>query len=247
MGSSSGTTGDTREAILRAATELFLSPDYSPFGSLTLDRIAEQANVSRSTLSQHFGDRRGLIEALARFMLREDHRHNEQAWDGIHEQLIEVLHQATDVEAALKAIVTERYLATVDDPSLRAQVALWPYAERDEKIRASLLEMFRVWDDGMARVLLEFFDENVGLIHRRQEWISISEMAMMTTIIPEGIAMRRALDGPNEIADDLAARAMLGLLSTMLVFVEGDDNSVIDVFARLSELRAKRTQGNDGA
>lgn len=54
-------TQQTREAILRAAYELWIA---LPYDEVTLDEIAETAGVSRQTVHRHFGSKEELMIAV---------------------------------------------------------------------------------------------------------------------------------------------------------------------------------------
>lgn len=54
-------TDRSREAMLRAAFELWLE---RPYDEVTLDAVAELAGVSRQTVLRHFGSKEGLVIAV---------------------------------------------------------------------------------------------------------------------------------------------------------------------------------------
>lgn len=61
MQARAATVAQTRQAVLAAARELF---EGDGFAQVSLDDVAEAAEVSRGTVYHHFGSRAGLIEAL---------------------------------------------------------------------------------------------------------------------------------------------------------------------------------------
>jgi len=118
----------TRARILDAASQLIVESGYH---SISLDGIAEKAGVSRRTIYDQFGSKRGVLEGILKRMADE----------GLPE-LLAAVNQAKDpVEALRKAIplsvaFTDRnarmvlifYAQAINDPDFRA---VWDYAEQN--------------------------------------------------------------------------------------------------------------------
>jgi AcrR family transcriptional regulator len=118
----------TRARILDAASSLIVEGGYH---SISLDGIAEKAGVSRRTIYDQFGSKRGVLEGILKRMAEE----------GLPELLAEVRQAKDPIEALRKAIplsvaLTDRnarmvlifYAQAINDPDFRAA---WNYAEQN--------------------------------------------------------------------------------------------------------------------
>ena len=110
---------DKRGRILKAAADLMVENGY---GGTTLDAVVERAGCSKSAIYQLFGNKQGLISALAVELVQD-----------LAEQLAELGRRDLDVREALVAyaersmalILTDRHMAVV-----RQVVAeTWRYPE----------------------------------------------------------------------------------------------------------------------
>ncbi len=99
-------TDSVREALLDAATDLFTSRG---FRGLRMEDVGASAGVSRQTVYNEFGDKRGLARAVLL-------RHTERFLDGIDERLSRHDDLATAVAAAVSYTLAE----AADDPLLKA-------------------------------------------------------------------------------------------------------------------------------
>jgi len=81
-----------REAILAAATRVFLDRGY---GAASMDTIARAAGVSKQTIYSHFGDKAALFEAIIL-----------ERCDRLLESLPTVSDAGSDAESALRAIAS---------------------------------------------------------------------------------------------------------------------------------------------
>src|SRR5437762_4344296 len=117
----------TRTSILDAASSLIVESGYH---SISLEDIAEKAGVSRRTIYDQFGSKRGVLEGIVKRMAEKD-----------LPELLATVSQAKDpVEALRKAVplsvaFTDRntrmvlifYAQAINDPDFRAA---WQYAEQ---------------------------------------------------------------------------------------------------------------------
>jgi AcrR family transcriptional regulator len=118
----------TRTRILDAASSLIVDSGYH---SISLDGIAEKAGVSRRTIYDQFGSKRGVLEGIMKQIAERD-----------LPELLAAVSQAKDpIEALRKAIplsvaFTDRntrmvlifYAQAINDPDFRAA---WEYAEQN--------------------------------------------------------------------------------------------------------------------
>lgn len=87
-----GSPPPKREAILAAATRIFLERGY---GAASMDTIARAAGVSKQTIYSHFGGKPALFEAIIL-----------ERCDRLLESLPAVADAGSDAEVALRAIAT---------------------------------------------------------------------------------------------------------------------------------------------
>src|SRR6476646_5905894 len=118
----------TRTRILDAASSLIVEIGYH---SISLDGIAEKAGVSRRTIYDQFGSKRGVLEGIVKRMAEKD-----------LPELLAAISQAKDPIAALRKAVplsvafTDRhtrmvlvfYAQAINDPDFRAA---WEFAEQN--------------------------------------------------------------------------------------------------------------------
>jgi AcrR family transcriptional regulator len=118
----------TRSRILDAATSLIVENGYQ---SISLEDIAEKAGVSRRTIYDQFGSKRGVLEGIV----------NRMAEEGLPELLTAISQSKDPVEALQKAmplsvaftdrnvkIVLVFYAQAINDPDFRA---VWEYAQQN--------------------------------------------------------------------------------------------------------------------
>jgi len=118
----------TRSRILDAATSLIVENGYQ---SISLEDIAEKAGVSRRTIYDQFGSKRGVLEGIV----------NRMAEEGLPELLTAVSQSKDPVEALRKAVplsvaFTDRnvkivlvfYAQAINDPDFRS---VWEYAQQN--------------------------------------------------------------------------------------------------------------------
>lgn len=110
---------DKRARILRAAAELMVENGY---GATTLDAVVERAGCSKSAVYEYFGNKQGLVSALAVELVQD-----------LAEQLVTLGQSDLDIRSALTAyaeralqlILTDMHMAVV-----RQVVAeTWRYPE----------------------------------------------------------------------------------------------------------------------
>jgi TetR/AcrR family transcriptional regulator, mexJK operon transcriptional repressor len=101
-----GRSARKRQAIMDAATELFLANGYQ---GTSMDEIAALAEVSKQTVYKNFADKRQLF---AEIVLRAASRADEFV-----RAIPQVLADAPDVEVGLRTLA-RRYLAAVLQPAL---------------------------------------------------------------------------------------------------------------------------------
>lgn len=125
----SSTSRTTRTAILDAAHDLFGAQGYHGVG---LEKVAEQAGVSRQAVYLHFGSKGGLLLELARY---------EHERTGINALADRTVWAASDASAALDAWVD---LLVAFAPSVLAFVRVLDGARRSDPDAAA------VWQDQSA-------------------------------------------------------------------------------------------------
>jgi TetR/AcrR family transcriptional repressor of mexJK operon len=101
-----GRSAAKREAIMDAATALFLGAGYQ---AVSMDEVAAAAAVSKQTVYNQFADKQNLFTAIVRTVAGRS--------DSILEQMSDALAAADDVRSALTAMA-ERYVHAVLRPEV---------------------------------------------------------------------------------------------------------------------------------
>ncbi len=115
-----------REAILRAATRLFLARGYA---GASLDAVAAAARVSKPTVYAHYGDKEGLFQAVVR--ARCDAYNRPADFEG---------YAALPVDEALRRIGRNFLALLLSAESLRLGRAIVAEAERRPRVARLFFE-----------------------------------------------------------------------------------------------------------
>jgi AcrR family transcriptional regulator len=124
----------TRQKLVRSAVRLLKSPDS--LKTLSLESVAREAGVSRLTVYNQFGSRKGLLEAVFDDRAREGgiHQLAEAMSDpDPHRGLARLIEIFCHFWVFYRLIVTTVLGATVADPELREGIL-----ERNERRRGAL-------------------------------------------------------------------------------------------------------------
>jgi AcrR family transcriptional regulator len=145
-----GRSARRRQAIMRAATEVFLHRGYL---GATTDEVAARASVSKQTLYKHFADKQQLF---AEIILET----TVQVVDGLSAAVGDTLQDAQDVRKALRDLA-DRFLGGLLQPDvLRLRRLIIAEADR-------FPEVGRAWfDRGFDRTLVILGEALRGLADR---------------------------------------------------------------------------------
>jgi AcrR family transcriptional regulator len=132
----------TREAIVHAALDLFMTQGYS---STTVAQIADKADVSESTFFNHFPVKEELIL---------------HGIDAKAEALVEMLRERD--ESRLTVDILAEYLCTMDDKLDEIRTYRW-MMHRAIKVEPNLLELqIGRWSTAARPALLNAFGQDLG-------------------------------------------------------------------------------------
>jgi AcrR family transcriptional regulator len=127
----------TRQKLVRSAVRLLKSPDS--LKALSLESVAREAGVSRLTVYNQFGSRKGLLEAVFDDRAEQGGIHQlaqAMAHPDPHQGLVRLIEIFCHFWDFNRQIVTAVMGATVADPELRESIL-----ERDERRRGALTNL----------------------------------------------------------------------------------------------------------
>ncbi len=228
---------DVRRRLLEAAAEEFQSPEYEIFCDVALSRIARRAGISERTAFRYFHTDE-LRDELPRFILdpsRYEGASRSNEMFRIFER--EVLDADYPLAEAISTAAAAAWEANLTNRTLRAQMALWPYAEGNEAIRESLSSLYQNWDDEIRAMVDAFFAARSNSIALRDDWISTRDFALTSIAIVEGLAIRASLhrlagkEGYG-FEPELAGRILQAIFASMIAFPDEDGHSADDTLRR---------------
>ncbi|GAB7012434.1 TetR/AcrR family transcriptional regulator [Halolamina salina] len=173
----------TRESIMRAT---YLALCEHGYAGLTIQRISESFEKSKSLLYHHYDDKDELLLAFLQFMLEEHEASVPETADG---DAVERL------DAVLDAMLAPS-LAAEHEEFTAAMVELRAQAAHDERYREQFAEHDRVFRDRLVDVIADGIDAGA---FREVDPESVAEF--LSTVVA-GAMTRRVTGG-----DDVAATA----------------------------------------
>lgn len=235
------------ERLLAAAAADFRAPDYPVFDGLALSNIARRAGVSERTAYRYFSVEQ-IRQALPAYLfdLERDPmaEWSAEQFQRMEEQLVD---RSTPLAEAIVRIATSVWQTNLEDPTLRAQMALWPYAEGNDEVQTQLGKLYRHWDNGSRAVVDAFFTEYAEVLSARRGWMSTKEFAIAATVMMEGFAIRAALHQASGgegfgFPPELPGRIMMAVFGSLVDLGDGE-HPLDDLYRRLDEaLGRSRTE-----
>lgn len=143
-----GEPADSREAIMRAT---YLALTEYGYAGLSIQRIADEADLSKSTFYHHFEDKQDLLTAFVEFILAEFSRvFSHEAGDDPLENVRTFVYLIIDPESTSDDTVTSPSTAV-----LGTYVELRAQAVQNETFRAKFSETDRVFEEQLAGIIRE--------------------------------------------------------------------------------------------
>jgi AcrR family transcriptional regulator len=174
----------TRERILEAAEASF---DRGPLAAVRIDDVAKRAGVSRSTVYQLFGDRAGLLVALAE-------RLRQQAG---FDRLVEASNHP-DARESFRRALRESCRMFAAFPELAR--SLFTLAGLDEDAVAAVAQLERGRRPGMRALATRMAEQG-----QLRDDVSVDEATQLLTVVtgfPAFDELFRALGLPHEVVAD---------------------------------------------
>ncbi|WP_018257742.1 TetR/AcrR family transcriptional regulator [Halomicrobium katesii] len=141
-----GDPDDSREAIMRAT---YCALKQYGYAGLSIQRIADEADLSKSTFYHHYDDKHDLLTSFVDFILEEFTRvFSLEAGDGPEANLRTFVRLILDPTTAEK-VSEESPASTV----LGTYVELRAQAVQDETIREKFTEVDRSFEDQLAEIV----------------------------------------------------------------------------------------------
>ncbi|ACV47780.1 MULTISPECIES: TetR/AcrR family transcriptional regulator [Halomicrobium] len=141
-----GDPDDSREAIMRAT---YCALKQYGYAGLSIQRIADEADLSKSTFYHHYDDKHDLLTSFVDFILAEFTRvFSLEAGDGPEANLRTFVRLILDPTTAEK-VSEESPASTV----LGTYVELRAQAVQDETIREKFTEVDRSFEDQIAEIV----------------------------------------------------------------------------------------------
>ena len=163
---------ETARRILAAATSLLAERGYE---AVTLENVAAQAGVNKASIRYNFGNKAGLIIAVADAL--------------IHDECLRI---AVDIESVPEeerlhvAMVGIRRMI-LDADSFRGFFDILPHAFRDPEIRARMFALYQWW----YQQNLKWLSLDVPGVERSDMLMGLAELI---AAIPDGLSVQAGLD-----------------------------------------------------
>lgn len=233
---------DVRTRLLAAAADYFRSPEYGILSDVAVTTIADRAGVPIATARRHFSVDE-LRQELIHYLLRPGQDplglFDFAVLDEVEAQFGDPSHRADEVlEKAMNSIWPDN----INDPTMQAQMALWPYAEGNPSIAQALESLYSQWEQAITRCLRAFLAEAGSSVHVRKDWISIQDFAVLADSLAEAMGVRartaRAAGRPDYgFSPEAPGRALVAILASMIQFHDDDEHPIDALFDRLHEER----------
>lgn len=123
---------------------------------LSLSELGRRLDTSAGHLSYYFGSKNGLLLELLRWSEEE-----------LIEQLDKVVDSDDPAEERLRRLCDLFFPRAAGDPRWLLWVELWPRVLREPTLRDAQQELDSAWRDGLATLLREMTDQDVGPLAQR--------------------------------------------------------------------------------
>lgn len=143
-----GEPADSREAIMRAT---YLALEEYGYAGLSIQRIADEADLSKSTFYHHYEDKQDLLTAFVDFILAEFTRvFSHEAGDDPLENFRTYVHLMIDPESA-----SDDHVNSPSAAVLGTYVELRAQAVQNETFRAKFTQIDRAFEEQLAEIIRE--------------------------------------------------------------------------------------------
>ncbi len=190
------TSSEPRSRLLRCALDLFAEHGYDAVG---VQRVVAAAGVTKPTLYHHFGNKRGLLDALLNTHFAPFNERLRRA-SAYHHDLTQTLE---DVSAAYIA-------ASLDEPNFtRLRLTLLFAPPESEAFRA-----VAPWLEAQERLLAELFgqaSEDHGNMRGRQLTLALSFLGVLNTYV--GLSLNGSLTLDDATRSQMLRGFMYGIFS----------------------------------
>lgn len=215
--------------VLDAAARILSSADVSWHAALTYDELELESGIDRSQISNDFGGKSGLVDAVLDYCL------DPTAWlsggeEGLLANQAERLFSATDLELAEYLIeigmIDEELVRT--ERRIYVQMAIWGMGADDPAIREKLRKLYDFYDEihlGLAQMILDSAEAKGYTLKRG---MTLRELIVVCTAIAEGLAIRFSVS-PETAPEGLSGRAFVALFEAMIEPI-GADGELGDIF-----------------
>ena len=183
------TLPETARRILDAATRLLAEQGYN---AVTLENVATAAGVNKASIRYNFGNKAGLISAVADAL--------------IHDECLRISASVAEVpeeERLHAAIEGMRGMIACAD-AFRGFFDILPHAFREPELRARILALYRWWyEENLKWLSLD------GRPHEQQDELLLG-LAELIAAIPDGLSIQAALSPEGfDLGRPLAALELL--------------------------------------
>ncbi len=167
------TLPETARKILDAATRLLAERGYE---AVTLENVAAAAGVNKASIRYNFGNKAGLISAVADAL--------------IHDECLRLSASTSDLseDERLHAVMVGMRSLIVGADSFRGFFDILPHAFRDAELRARLFALYTWWYEENLKWL--GLDWRPGGPHHEL----LMGLAELIAAIPDGLSVQAGLD-----------------------------------------------------
>ena len=163
---------ERRDQLIEAAVRCLGDGGMSAF---TIDRICQEADVSRGLINHHFGNKEGLLEAV---------------YDSMTTFLADNQSGQLDVPATdrLNALIAMSFKPGIfNKTQLRAWLALWEALSSSPRLKSVHRARYRVYRDGLATAISDIAKD-------RNRDVNAKRLAQMLIALIDGLWLEWCLD-----------------------------------------------------
>ena len=189
-------TQEPRLRLLHCALELFAEHGYDAVG---VQRIVVAAGVTKPTLYHHFGNKRGLLDALLA-----------AHFSPFNERLRQVAAYHHDLTQTLEQVSATYIAASLSEPNFtRLRLTLWFAPSESEAFRS-----VTPWLEEQEHLIAELFEnasEDHGNMRGRQLTLASSFLGTLNTYV--GLSLNGYLELNEETRHQMLRHYMYGIFS----------------------------------
>lgn len=176
-----------RRAAVAAATFDLLARES--FSALTLDRVAEEAGVSKGLVSYYFGNKDQLIVAAIR-----------QYHDAQAAMLRAIVDGDQPLSERLDSLIAAAFIGReAVEREVRFQSEVWSYAKTNPEAREAIGSSYRVFREACAELLRGGIDR--GEVRMRDPADDITSVYLVIHALIDGLTFQVAVDPSLDLDD----------------------------------------------